>query len=178
MAKKDGKKSQKRIDKNIIRLLLGLSFLLLIIISFILFLSWPLLTGTTVELATRPVDPFDILRGQYMTIGYEISTIPGSFNQGDIVYVSLEPDNEGIWRLTDASTQKPDKGVFIKGTMDGNNRVRYGIEQFFFERNADVPTRDITVEVKIDSQGNARIVQLLQNREPVEIEYEAKSLTS
>jgi len=42
---------------------------------FILYLSFPLLTGTDVILKTQPVDPFDLLRGQYLIINYDISTI-------------------------------------------------------------------------------------------------------
>lgn len=149
---------------------------------FILYLAWPLLTGTTIILDTRPIDPFDPLRGQYMTLNYEISIIPKieKVNPGDSVFVSLKEDN-GIWRLSKASTTKPDTGVFIKGTIKSvgtDMRVEYGIEQFFFERNADVPTRNLTVKAKVDSSGHARIVGLLENNKPVNIIYKEVSITS
>ncbi len=162
-------------------------FISLLVFGFgiaILYLSWPLLTGTTIILDTRPVDPFDPFRGQYMTINYEISNVEflGEVNIGDVVYVALKPDENNVWRLEKVSLAKPEQGVFIRGTVrrvDGNNiNVEYGVEQFFFERNADVPTRDVMVEAKVDSSGQARIVNLLQNGKPVEIKYKKPSLTS
>lgn len=166
------------------RLIIALIVLLGTAGSFILYLSWPLLTGTTIVLATRPVDPFDPFRGQYMTINYEISTVPAieDAKPGDKVYVALNPDEDGIWRMEQATLTKPDQGIFIRGifrrTFDDSMRLEFGIEQFFFERNADVPTRNITVEAKVDSFGQARIVNLLQNSKPVEIEYKPVKLTS
>ena len=41
--------------------------------SFMLYVSYPLLSQNSIVLATRPVDPFDLIRGQYMIINYEIN---------------------------------------------------------------------------------------------------------
>ena len=75
--------------KEIKRLVLALCILLGIAGIFILYLSWPLLTGTVVILKTQPVDPFDLFRGQYMTINYEISSVelPEETKEGDDIYV-------------------------------------------------------------------------------------------
>ncbi|MFT4303951.1 MAG: GDYXXLXY domain-containing protein [Candidatus Woesearchaeota archaeon] len=170
------KKSRKQNKEKLARLVLGLGLILVILVVFITVLSWPLLTGTTIELATYPVDPFDPLRGQYMIINYEINNIHHQFVPGQTIYVMLEPDDEGIWRYVEASLSKPAKGVFIKGRVT-SRIVEYGIEQFFFERNAIVPETDITVEVKVDSNGNARLVQLLQNREPINIKYNPRKVS-
>jgi uncharacterized membrane-anchored protein len=145
--------------------------------SFILYLSWPLLTGKTVVLATRPVDPFDIFRGQYITINYEIGSIPAidGAREGESVYVVLEEDEGGIWRYEDASLVRPDEGTFIKGVISSingeNMRVEYGIEQYFFERGAQLPRGALEVEVKLSKSGQARILQLLQDGEPIDIVY-------
>ncbi len=166
--------------KEYVRLLIVLLVLLGIAGIFILYLSWPLLTGKTVILATRPVDPFDILRGQYIVINYEISNLPlieGAV-EGESVYVIIEEDAEGIWRYKDVSLVKPSSGDFIKGTIKsiiGGMRVEYGIEQYFFERGASLPTRNLQVEVKLSSSGQARIVQLLQDKKPINIIYKNKS---
>ena len=141
----------------------------LVIVSFILYSEWPSLTGEKVILATAPVDPFDPLRGQYMIINYEISRVPSDFKDGDSVYISLEEDETGIHRSVSASSEKPD-GLFIKGKIEGR-RVMFGIEQFFFERIAQLPTTNITVEVSITSSGRAGLSQMLHNGEPIEIEY-------
>lgn len=147
----------------------GLVILLGILAVWLLYLYWPLMTGTTVLLAIHPLDPFDPLRGQYMHINYEISTLKHPFSEGETVYVSLAPDEEGIWRGQTVSKAHPG-GVAIKGRVRGRSRrIAYGIEQFFFERNAHVPTRNISVEAKVSKGGRARIVHLLQNGKPVKI---------
>ena len=87
------------------RLIIVLIFLLGIAGTFILYLSWPSLTGTTIVLATRPVDPFDILRGQYITIAYDIGNVPAisGAGVGDSVYVSLKEDDKKIYRYESES---------------------------------------------------------------------------
>lgn len=170
--------------KHYARLILGLAVLLGVAGTFILYLSLPLLTGKTAVLATRPIDPFDILRGQYIIINYEISNIPAiqEARQGDSVYVILKEDENRIYRHQGVSLTMPKDAAFIKGTIKsingGNMGVEYGIEQYFFERNAELPTRDLTVEVKISSSGQARISNLLYQGKPVEIKYQKAKLTS
>ena len=164
--------------KEYLGLIIVLGIVLVALGSFVSYNQWPLLTGQKTILATQPVDPFDPLRGQYMIINYEISRINKTSNMetGDTIYIMLEEDTEGISRLKDTLSQKPTTGDFIKGTVTNiygdTARVEYGIEQYFFERHADLPTRNITVEVKIADSGRSKIVQLLHNGEPVKIEYE------
>lgn len=170
--------------KELTRLIVALVVLLGIAGSFILYLSLPLIAGKTIILATRPIDPFDILRGQYITINYDISRIPSlsGIEQGDTVYVVLKEDENKIARYQSESLSKPNEPLFIKGTAKENNgetiRIEYEIEQYFFERNAELPRTNLTVEVKISSSGQARISNLLFNGKPVEIKYKKPTLTS
>ena len=92
MAKKSGTQGKR---KEVRKLAIVLVALFLILGSFILYLAMPLINGTKIVLAIRPVDPFDPLRGQYMTIAYEIGTIGTIMDarEGDTVYVSLAPDD-------------------------------------------------------------------------------------
>ncbi len=119
----------------------------------------------------------------YIVINYEISTLPAiaDVKEEQTVFVPLTPNEKGIWEAEEASLSKP-SGVFIRGNskyVSGSEMtVEYGIEQFFFERNADLPTENITVEAKISSSGQARIVQLLHKGNPLKIEYKKPSLTS
>lgn len=157
---------------NYTRLLVGGSILLLFLIGFGLYLAWPLLTGAKIILATQPVDPFDPLRGQYIIIRYEISTLQGiSAQEGETLYVQLQDDAEGIARFVSATTTQPSSGLFMKGIVErvaGNQVfVKYGIEQYFFEKGAQFDTRDIQVEARVDSFGQARIVQLLHDKKPL-----------
>lgn len=170
--------------KHNLRLVIGLIVLLGIAGTFTLYLSWPLITGKTVVLATHPVDPFDILMGQYIQINYDISNIPTVQNAKEnyYIYVTLKEDENGVWRYQEASLTIPQDQTFIRGKITSiyNNqmRVEYGVEQYFFERNAQLPTTNLTIEAKMDSSGQARISKLLHNGKPVEIEYKNVSITS
>jgi len=170
--------------KQYIALIATLCLVLAVLLSFILYNQWPFMTGETIVLATQPVDPFDPFRGQYMTINYEISRIDNAegFKEGDTAYVALKEDGQGIWRKESVAKSKPDKGDFIRGdvtSVNGNSiRIEYGIEQFFFERHANLPTRNITVEAMVANSGRAKLVQLLHNGKPVEIEYEKFDIKS
>ena len=160
------------------RLIIALSILIGVAIIFIAYLSWPLLTGKAVILATMPVDPFDILRGQYITINYEISNIPTivGAEEGNNIYVIVKEAEDKMWEFKSASLTAPDNEVFIKGRINSiyrdNMQIEYGIEQYFFERNAQIPTANLSVEVKISNSGQARILRLLDNGKPLEIQYE------
>lgn len=168
-----------------IKLVIVVLILLLILGGFLLYVSFPLLEGKEVILLTQPVDPFDIIRGQYMTIGYEISNIPLDEDAkiGDTIYVILEKDENGTSRYKNISFVRSSKETFIRGKVKSISGeimiVEYGIEQYFFERNARFETGIRNVKVKISDFGGARIVELLdENKEPVKIIYENKTITS
>ncbi len=163
--------------KELIGLIIVILVIAMIILSFILYNELPLLTGERIVLATMPVDPFDPFMGQYMDIRYEISNLNDvkGFEEGDNVYVKLEKDGGGIWRSNGVSKIKPTVGDFIKGDVinvyENRINVEYGIERFYFERNAKVSIINITVEIKVANSGRAKLVQLLQNGKPAEIKY-------
>lgn len=142
-----------KLHKFIIAVGLQAAIILFIVIYKVLILTG----GTSVMLGIEPVDPRDILRGDYVTFQYEISSVSyyylrdKSVRNGDTVYVVLEKysynDN---WNATSVTTKKPEVGeIFIMGkvvsgaetnTLDpaGRNtssrddlRIAYGIEQYF-----------------------------------------------
>jgi len=170
--------------KQFIGLTAVLVLVLVVILSFILYNQWPLITGKKIVLATQPIDPFDPFRGQYITINYEISRLSDieGFEEKDTIYVSLKEDERGIWRFENASKSKPSRGDFIRGkviSVYGTSvRIEYGIEQFFFERHAKLPTRNITVEVAVADSGRAKLSQILHNGKPIKIEYEEFDIKS
>jgi len=170
--------------KQYLGLIIVISIVSLVLFSFILYNQWPLMVGKKVVLVTQPVDPFDLFRGQYMSINYEISRINGveGFGKGDSIYIILKEDKQGIWRKEKVSKSKPQAEYFIKGkiayTYKGGVRVKYGIEQFFFENHAKLPTRNITVEIGVTNSGRAKLSHLLHNGKPIEIEYEKFDIKS
>jgi uncharacterized membrane-anchored protein len=112
-----------------------------------------------------PVDPRDLLRGDYVRLGYDISQIPASLllasgdrGEGKTVYVTLERQAQpqgDTWVPVAASPElsaAPEAAdrIVLRGTMDwpwslfaadGSYRgaaavhVKYGIESYFVPEN-------------------------------------------
>jgi uncharacterized membrane-anchored protein len=131
-----------------------------------------------VTLQTVPVDPRDLLRGDYVILEYEISTVPAHradplfLERGDTVFVELVPRGN-IW-VAGRVTGQPQEGLdpSIRGTVvrvgPETIRVRYGIEQYFVpEGRGHVVERaaDVDVVVAIDGNGRAVIRHLIVDGE-------------
>ncbi len=163
-------------DKDMrLRLIILLIIIFGILGTFLLYNYWPNMFGARVVLDTEPYDPFDPLRGQYMQIRYEVGRLEAEgFDSGDKICVELKEDEEGIWRPGEVSG-KVDGGIGICGEVlsaySGTVRVEYDIERYYFEKGANVPTENVTVEVAVSSGGRARLIELLHNGEPVDIGY-------
>lgn len=78
----------------------------------------------------------------------------------------------GISQYSGVDIEKPLEGNFLRGKVielnDETMRLHYGIEQFFFERNLEIPTVNLTVHARVSTNGQARIVDLLYNGKPIE----------
>lgn len=182
MEKKTNKKDAFKKEYKKLGLVLIILFGILLV--FTLFLSYPLMFGEIVVLKTVPVDPFDVFRGQYITLRYDISIIPTPIGAkvGNKVYVLLKQNNN-IFEYNGASLTKPSNALFMKGKIDSiwnstDVLVTYGVEQYFFEKNAEINTTDMSVEMKVASNGYARITRLIHNGKPLEIQYVTPGFTS
>ena len=166
-------------------LLIG-AFWLVILIGFIAVKEFTLLTGQEVLLKTRPVDPRDLFRGDYVTLRYEISTLDLSrvaaeattFKTGDTIYVSLRIQ-EGYGLPAMVGSKPQENGVYVKGTvrdvLDSRIFVEYGIESYFVPEGRGrqiehARGKDLEVKVSIDWFGNAVIKSLLIDGEEVQFE--------
>ncbi|MEB3288890.1 MAG: GDYXXLXY domain-containing protein [Leptolyngbya sp.] len=107
-------------------------------------------TGHRVVLQTAPVDPYDILRGYYQTLGYEVSSIdtleslPGGdlFANRDFVgpiYVVLEEPTATTtpptpWQPVRVSRDRPtalaDHQIALRGRAE-SWRILYGLETYY-----------------------------------------------
>jgi len=108
--------------------------------------------GTEVVLQTRPVDPRDFLRGDYVALGYDISQLPaGSLahqpagERYPIVFVKLAPNSEGVYQAVSvhpASVAVTSPEVLIRGrvqytcgsgvrTFCDKLQIRYNLESYF-----------------------------------------------
>lgn len=137
-------------------------------------------TGREIVLPIVPVDPRDIFKGDYVQLGYPVSTV-SSAALADVeakpdarVYVTLEQATDGTWSAVKASPryQSPatSNHVVLRGRFDssarqgnGTNRVRYGIERYYVPEGHGLGLEKLAREKKlaaivaVDSRGNAAI---------------------
>ncbi len=110
--------------------------------------------GTEITLRTRPVDPRDFLRGDYVALGYDISQVAAGALQGQpasardpIVFVKLAPNRDGVYEAVSIHADAVEihsPEVLIRGrvtsgaTCGSGDRffcdklsVRYNLERYF-----------------------------------------------
>jgi len=154
---------------NRLALAAAVVFQLLILAAMILGRTVPYLDAQTVLLHVEPVDPRDMFRGDYVTLGYAISRNPGPpLETGQSVYVTLVPETDGRhYRAGEFLTNPPGSGVFIRGTAQGYGRVTYGIESYYVQEGTGhdyekaVLNRRLWAEVALDRQGNPALRRLV-----------------
>jgi uncharacterized membrane-anchored protein len=133
--------------------------------------------GKSIMLKIRPFDPYNILSGYYVTLGYEISN-PSSFGGSterygeETVFAIVEKQADGVWHPVSLSqtlpANLPENRIAIRGRY-GYSRIEYGIEEFFIpedkraeiERSLIANPDQARVEIKVDARGNAALVRLL-----------------
>ena len=144
-------------------------------------------TGRVITLRTKPVDPYDVMRGYYMTLGYEISDPPGfnhlERNRGNKVYTLLEKGNDGVWNAVSVSDELPvnlsANQAVIRGFMTARHSdgpIRYGIEQYFvpeemrhqIENKIRKAGERILVDVAVDPKGRSSLLRLRVGNETYE----------
>lgn len=142
--------------------------------------------GQEVVLEVLPVDPRDLLRGDYVTIVYNISSVPtGIFVERPAdtetggertVFVRLKAGDEGIWhpiaaRYDERPEPAPGEGeVDVRGAThaiwyDGTTSISvdYGIERFYVPEGegraieAGIGARPFRMKVAVGRDGAAQI---------------------
>jgi len=166
--------------KNLFLILLAAWFLM--ISSYVAYKEYLLNFGTEIMLRTVPVDPRDLFRGDYVILNYEISEI--SENQKIIneyggyvdeenlynrqtVYVTLIKDGD-YYIGGDIYTERPPKGLFIKGLIDKYPRpaIIYGIENFFVPEDEGKEIEHarninrVSAKIAVNAYGHASIKEL------------------
>jgi uncharacterized membrane-anchored protein len=154
-------------------------------------------TGREIVLPIVPVDPRDLFRGEYVRLGYDISTVPTRLLEGpapgqnDPFYVVLEKNAAGAWLpikiVRDMREASPDRIVLKARTLHGRRidaarndtlSLRYGIESYFVPEGqgkrleALAREKRMAARVAVDARGNAAIKGLiidgvLQYEEPL-----------
>lgn len=127
--------------------------------------EWLHQTAPTVRLKTLPVDPRDILRGDYMVLNYDISLADGSANRrgltdGD-VYVLLKPvgGHYVIDEVVELAPAAGEQRLWVHANAResaGVLRLEYGIEQFFVPEGQGTPEFK-TLDVEASISGDHRL---------------------
>jgi uncharacterized membrane-anchored protein len=132
-------------------------------------------TGMSILVRTAPVDPRDLLRGQYMALSYEFSRLDGfrdlgrTPEEGEDVWVVLRPD--GIFHVPDHAVSErpyslPAGQVAILGRRE-RWRNDFGVERFFVPEGTETPKqKDVTVRLRVGKDGRVRIEQVLVKGKP------------
>ena len=143
-----------------------------------------LFSGKVITLETEPVDPRDLLRGDYLILNYKISDVPtqlfsppASTNLpgGTKVYVALEPRGEffAVARAGTSPFEPSGNQLLLKGTRTwgGWNRanavhLEYGLERYYVREGTGNPRGKLTVQAVVPSSGQARIKQVFLDGKP------------
>jgi uncharacterized membrane-anchored protein len=156
----------------------GVGFQVVILVGLIVSRIMPLATGETVLLRVVPVDPRDMFRGDYVILSYEFTRVwpgqipglaapaPGGPLQGQdrTVYVSLarEPDGRH-WRAAGFSVERPQSGVFLRGTLNRWGMLEFGIESYYVQQGTGreyeeaIRSRRLSAEVAVAPDGKAAL---------------------
>ena len=141
----------------------------------------PRITSDRVRFEVIPVDPRDMMRGEYITIGYEFSRLPEdvtlideriksyktktNFNQKSIdVYVTLKFNlKEDIYNGVFFGSTPPTKGRYLRGKLNSNNRIEFGIEAFYLQEGKGqiyeqaIREKKLVAEVYLAPDGSAQM---------------------
>ncbi|QOZ42439.1 hypothetical protein XH89_02365 [Bradyrhizobium sp. CCBAU 53340] len=150
--------------------------------------------GREVTLRTQPVDPRDLLRGDYVTLGYAISQLPAGALAGQpaaerspVVFVKLAPDANGLYEAVSVHAEPvpvTSPEILIRGRVvyscGSNSRtfcdrltIRYGLESYFVPEGEGRKLEQarnqqkLRVVAAVLPSGRAAIKRLLLDGEPV-----------
>ena len=150
--------------------------------------------GREVTLQTQPVDPRDLLRGDYVVLRYDISQLPAgalagqsSAERNPIVFVKLAPNVAGVYEAVSvhaAPVAVTAPEILIRGRVTyscgSTNRtfcdkltIRYGLESYFVPEGEGRKLEQarnqqkLRVVAAVLPSGRAAIKRLLLDGEPV-----------
>lgn len=149
--------------------------------------------GQEIVLKSEPVDPRDLMRGDYVTLSYDISRIPVNLIEGKArhksgvapIYVIMQQGSDQLWHLKRATFEsdvKPEqKQVMLQGQVQtpimAYNAmpvsINYGIERFYVPEGKGRPIEDaqgqgkVEIVVSVNKAGVGQIKALRLNGKEV-----------
>lgn len=148
-------------------------------------------SGTEVLLKTTPVDPRDFLRGDYVVLNYEISSVPAQTVVGELptvpgeqtLWVRLKKQPDGFWAIAESSFQPlpeaaesavlKSRPFYSYGVRTADTiRAEYGIERYYVPEGQGKPLEEarqdgsVSIVARVSSDGTAQIRSLLVDGKP------------
>lgn len=122
-------------------------------------------SAPVILLKTRPVDPQDLLRGDYMILGYEIAdvSLPPNLKEGDECWVILEPRGEYYSAVRTSSGEPSLNGaqITVRATREARG-LAFGIEHFYVPEGKGTPHfKKIEVEAVVSTTHRLAIKRVL-----------------
>ena len=167
--------------------ILAVALQLVIVIGLAARHYFTVFTGVTVLLRTEAVDPWDMFRGDYARLNFEINTLPARLATGKIpapgdkVWVLLEPPAPGekYWSAVTVSLARPQSKsgqVAVRAKVvyayEQMLHLEYGFEQFFVPEGQGLRIEHehhrVDVEVAVDRFGRPVLKRVLWDGEPIE----------
>ncbi|TCU17523.1 GDYXXLXY domain-containing protein [Rhizobium sullae] len=148
-------------------------------------------SGAEVLLKTTPVDPRDFLRGDYVVLNYEISSVPAQTVIGELptvpgeqtLWVRLKKQPDGFWEIAESSfmplPEQPESIVlksrpFYSYSVRATDTIRaeYGIERYYVPEGQGKPLEEarqdgsVSIAARVSNDGSAQIRSLLVDGKP------------
>lgn len=142
--------------------------------------------GQEIRIRTAPVDPKDLIYGDYVVLNYDISRLDKSLwketgdfpKRGETVYVLLKQEaagNNALYAAAGVYRFKPSTGsgeIVLRGRADyrsGNQiRVRYGLEKYYVAehqgKELEKKAGNLVAVVDVAPWGQAVLKQLEEGR--------------
>jgi uncharacterized membrane-anchored protein len=148
--------------------------------------------GKEIRLAVIPVDPSDLLRGDYVQLDYPVAHLDSvdlagddEFSEGAAIFVALAEGADG-WSATAITHEKPGSGTFLRGTVRDavsenpcsgvaycwKYSVDYNLEKFFVPEGTGREleklrnSQRVSVDVAVADDGRAALKRLLVDGKP------------
>ena len=156
------------------KIIIAITLIWLGIVSGILFYNEMLIVnGQEVLLKIVPVDPRDFLRGDYVSLHYDINEMPkNSKYYGEYRhfkgFVTLKKQKDGTFIVAEVLETKPQKQLFLKGEVRGKNIYYNGINKYFVKEGQGKTLEKSLAQggfakISVGKNGEARIKEIVDN---------------
>ena len=140
-------------------------------------LEWLRCNGEEVLVPCQAFDPYDPLRGRYVTINPGLDLLPvkegAVIEQGDEYYLRAAPDDEGVYRFVDASVVPPEGEPYLTLTArrwtssDGSVRPQLPFRRYYMNEamapEAELVYRDAVRQMRKNDEKRVELRLRVRN---------------